>query len=619
MTKLYKEIQSEIEGHFDHYINNLFTVSKEARKYYYWSVDFFSSVGGLSFRHYNIDTKQKGQINALGNDYFESSDIQFSVNRNSHRNDLTIKNITRLFSEQEKAGQSSRYEYVKEFILWQLLLKLKDEINISLLKEQKKTQLITDKNNKEQKEQLQLLTLIEHQRQTVLLLIEQQKQNFLVTYISYLCNVHPKPIHPVFKEHYISYSLTSQGEELNKKLTDLDKNYNYKNTTLLGKIENLYVLKKEEAKIHFVFSLEGGGAKEELRELLEVMGKEETGKHYRGQANSTWNLDASITRVHEYATNEADMYYDVLSLKPDAFQNDTTIYERLITMQHFGMPTRLLDITRNPLVAIFFACNNYECKENDGVIFTFKAPEGTDFLNFENDRLTSGLKVLFNHKEDLSECKEFLSEINFIKGIAKNQRINNQSGDFIFVGKGKKIKETLHQLPKMAIVIDSETKKVLLEQLESLNIHGGAVYPDLTHMSNYISNKYLNDKKLVPNTELNSNVVRDEKDEVIKPVTIKKPVLGKAVKNQAAGNPFDFGAIKNKSRGVQLSTFANFHHVEPEGLNKIVIDFLFSEKRPFRDEVFKIMNDKPPLKGRAAVSDSLTDKIITLAKIIDTE
>lgn len=50
----------------------------------------------------------------------------------------------------------------------------------------------------------------------------------------------------------------------------------------------------------------------------------------------------------------------------------------------------------------------------------------------------------------------------------------------------------------MTIVIDAATKKILLEQLESLNIHGGSVYPDLASMSKYIRHKYQKEKQTVP-------------------------------------------------------------------------------------------------------------------------
>jgi hypothetical protein len=596
--KIYKDIQAAIDHNFEEYIADLFTISGESRKYYYWSINFFETVGGLSFQHYNLSQNQKEDINFLGEKYFDSTDVHFIVNKNSHRNDITIKNIHKLFASEKISGQSYTYEYIKEFIFWQLLIDIKNDlfIEIEAIKGKTGTEKETERLNIEINETTSN--------------IKKQKSNFLLTYTTFLCDKHTKPIHRVFKDDYINYNLTNQGDELNKKLKDLEENHATKNSKLSKKIERLYVLKKEEAKINFVFSRVGGGEKEELRELLEIMGKEETGKLYRGQANSSWNLDASITREPKYLNNEAEMYYEILSLKPDAFKNDISVYERLITMQHFGMPTRLLDITRNPLVAIFFSCNNWECKDNDGVIFTFKPKDKSDFLNFEDPRLEH-LSSLFNHSnvKESKEAKVFLSKIWYIKGVAKNQRISNQSGDFIFVGKGDEVATELHQFPKMTIIIDSETKKVLLEQLDSLNIHGGAVYPDLTHMSNYISTKYKNDTKSISVSELVKGLISEEKKET-KP---KKTTIKKAVSIKS----FDFKSIKGKKREIQVNAFAKFYDLDSKGLDKIIVNIHFTKKEPYRDEVLKMMTKKPPLREMGRTLNLLIEQILTLSKIIE--
>lgn len=586
--KTYKDIQAEIDVDFNKYLLALLNVDGDAIKYFYWTLDYFKNVGGLSFQYFPLSAVQKALINTKGKKYFNDEQIGFTVNRNSHRDDLTVNNLTKIFTEKIE-NQTKRYEYIKEFCFWKIL----EELSLT-----KESRIPKD-------------------------IVNIQKNNFLLTYAQYLLKYTNVP-KSILDKDYIQYTFTSKGEDLVKKLDELDREYIFdtktgkeikktiinQNPALRKKIANLYTLKEkeEDTKIQFVFSINGGGKKEELRELLEIMGEEKTGKLYRGQANSSWNLDASITRETKYLNNEAEMYYEILSLKPDAFKNDISVYERLITMQHYGMPTRLLDVTRNPLVAIFFACNNMQRKDSDGVIFTFKPEKKIDFLNFEDKKL-KGLGVLFNNEANTKEHTDFLSKIWFIKGIAKNQRINNQSGDFIFVGNGKDVKSELHKLPKMAIIIDAKTKEVLIEQLESLNIHGGAVYPDLSHLSNYIKDKY--DKKANSTRKLIKDLTAKEKKET-KP---KKTVIKKSVSIKS----FDFKSIKGKDRHAQLISFAKFYNLEKNGLNKIVNDFLFSERTPFRDEIKKISNNKISVIKDKEKIDLIIDKITTLAKIVGEE
>ena len=56
---------------------------------------------------------------------------------------------------------------------------------------------------------------------------------------------------------------------------------------------------------------------------------------------------------------------------PNIFHDEKYPINLLAKLQHHGIPTRLLDVTENPLVALFFACQ--ESFEKDGEVFLFQS------------------------------------------------------------------------------------------------------------------------------------------------------------------------------------------------------------------------------------------------------
>lgn len=475
--KDFSQIQKEIESSFETYFNSLLSIKGIPRKYFYWNSEFLVNEDNLKFEFFGLGIEVKDDLNVLGEEYFKSDDVYFSVNRNSHRHDLTVNNFTKIFNEGNKKDQTLRYEYIKEYIFWQLLIKLEEKYAADFVQLTKEHSLKQDKNSSDR------IYQIEKYRSSLKEVISVQKRNFLITYVNYSTQIGKQFKNP----QYVHFSSLTQFSEIKEKIKLIDDiTESNKNNELTQKINSLYIHKDYKEKIHFVFSIQGGAQKEELRELLEIMSDFDNAEFYRGQAEASWILDSSIKRESNFLKYESEMYYDILSLKPEAFRGDLSVYDRLITMQHFGMPTRLLDVSRNPLIAIFFACNNLECAKSDGLIYSFKPDDNVKLLHFEDKKLDV-LETFYKKEETDSE---FLKGISFLKGVAKNQRINNQSGDFIFVGDGEDVLKKLNDLPKNHIVIDSSAKKPLLEQLESMNIHAGSVYPDLSHVSKYISEKY---------------------------------------------------------------------------------------------------------------------------------
>ena len=77
---------------------------------------------------------------------------------------------------------------------------------------------------------------------------------------------------------------------------------------------------------------------------------------YRGHADRDWELLPSIFRTPNGIANEHLLFRDMVAHVPQDFSECKSALDYLVQMQHYELPTRLLDVTTNPLVALYFAC-----------------------------------------------------------------------------------------------------------------------------------------------------------------------------------------------------------------------------------------------------------------------
>lgn len=103
---------------------------------------------------------------------------------------------------------------------------------------------------------------------------------------------------------------------------------------------------------------------------------------FRGQPNSEYELLPAIARdckdIGSYSLlyEERNLIETAKYELPEVFTADLWPIELLALLQHHGIPTRLLDITDNPLVALFFACwSNEDEAPKDGEVFVFRRNE----------------------------------------------------------------------------------------------------------------------------------------------------------------------------------------------------------------------------------------------------
>lgn len=120
-------------------------------------------------------------------------------------------------------------------------------------------------------------------------------------------------------------------------------------------------------------------------------------------------------------------------------------FEAYCNAQHYGMATKLLDFSKNPLIALLFACENWteEKEEANGKLFIIEKNkyqqifnsdfESLDKLLYDYDESTTSTECRHNNQVSKAETKE----ICFIDPIfnTKLQRINNQEGCFLLFPK----------------------------------------------------------------------------------------------------------------------------------------------------------------------------------------
>ena len=105
---------------------------------------------------------------------------------------------------------------------------------------------------------------------------------------------------------------------------------------------------------------------------------------FRGQANKNYELLPSLGRNRDFACdctifNQERNLIEMAKYKlPDMFNQELSPIDLLALLQHHGIPTRLLDITENSLVALYFACNN---ESTDGEVIVFKN-KNVDVTNY---------------------------------------------------------------------------------------------------------------------------------------------------------------------------------------------------------------------------------------------
>jgi hypothetical protein len=267
-----------------------------------------------------------------------------------------------------------------------------------------------------------------------------------------------------------------------------------------------------------------------ISKVLSYQYEKDSDTFYRGHSSKDkYKLEPSLFRKDKegnylYRDVEHIISRELLISNSSDFVSDVYTLDRLVRMQHYSLPTRLLDITSNPLIALYFACKGASDEPGEVIIFSVKRSNikyfDSDLAScisnlsrlpiYEKNKIDFNLDVKsFNNQKSILSLLQFIKEekpffegtidpqdmrkVICVKGKKNNERITSQSGAFLLFGHEVIFDEKGTKEIKVSRITITN-KKVLLKELDLLNINESTVFPYIENSARYIADKYKFDK-----------------------------------------------------------------------------------------------------------------------------
>lgn len=221
---------------------------------------------------------------------------------------------------------------------------------------------------------------------------------------------------------------------------------------------------------------------------------------FRGAGKSSYTLTPTLHRHPDITSSDILLEFERKLLT--RFKERSVPYlqhkiiddwELLFLMQHYGMPTRLLDWTENPFISLFFALSS-ACKDEHGVydddaavwILSPSKWNQNVFIHtsYKGGAMSPSESQVTGYRPD-TEAKLMHENPVAILGIHNSPRIVAQRGSFCLFGKSLTSMEeiyvngTFEQDTLTKIEIPSHLIQELLSKLVWMGITDSVVYPDL--------------------------------------------------------------------------------------------------------------------------------------------
>ena len=311
---------------------------------------------------------------------------------------------------------------------------------------------------------------------------------------------------------------------INAEINDADS----KNTLVFNVTESAGSLKFTASDNFSVSSLA-----EYLEKLQNVYDDSGVTLFYRGHSSIDYKTIPSLYREvpymsnHRFVEKESVLFRQAVLECSSDFPTSMTTFDMLVKMQHYDLPTRLLDLTKNSLIALYFAARSNIGKK-DGEVLIYKIPK-KEICYFNGDKVcilsniakqkddtfqipdklceTDEEIKIFNRTDEI-ECllhdirnemthfypiirKRDMQSVICVLPRKNSPRIIAQDGAFFLYGiKGKKTECAINKYVPSRIIIKAEKKQQILNELKRISIDDAHIYQTLENRLSQIKNNF---------------------------------------------------------------------------------------------------------------------------------
>ncbi len=235
---------------------------------------------------------------------------------------------------------------------------------------------------------------------------------------------------------------------------------------------------------------------------------------FRGLSDVSYRLETTLIRLGgDYSMLERHLLRNFSKYALRNVVERDAIWHWLSVAQHYGLPTRLLDWTYSPFIAMHFATANIEKFDLDGVIWAVNYLKAhqllPDKLRYQLDAEGANVFTVGMLAESVRSLQELddLSRANFVvffEPPSIDDRIVNQFAFFSVMSDSSALLDHwLNSHPELwrKIIIPADLKWEIRDKLDQANITERVLFPGLAGLSRYLKRQYSPKTFPVPTVE----------------------------------------------------------------------------------------------------------------------